>query len=81
MVEKTKTLKGLDEEILESIDVSEIEDDVLESEAIVEKRVQLHGEINVFTQKPWKLPKERDDNHMLVLPVKTHSETSQMECP
>ena len=79
LVEKTKTLKGLDEEILESIDVSEIEDDVLESEVIVEKIAQLHEEINAFIEKSWKLPKERDDSHVHVLPVEKRSEASRME--
>ena len=81
LVEKTKTLQGLDEEILKSIGVSEIEDNVLESEAIVEKIAQLHGEINTFIEKPWKLPKEHDDSHVRVLSVDTRSKTSRMECP
>ena len=80
-MEKTKTLKGLDEEILESIDVSEIKDDLLESEAIVQKIAQLRGEINAFIEKPWKLSKERDESHVRVLPIDTRSETSRIECP
>ena len=61
--------------------MSEIKDNVLESEAIVEKIAQLRGETTAFIEKPWKLPKERDDSHMRVLPVNTRSETSRMESP
>jgi len=72
LVEKTRTLRNLDEEVLESIDVLEIKDDVLESEAIVNKTAQLRGKISTFIKKPFKLPREPDDSH--VPPVDMHIE-------
>ena len=63
------------------IDASEIEDNVLESKVIVDRIAQLHGEIHAFIEKPWKLPKERDDSHVCVLPIDTHRKTIQVECP
>ena len=56
LVEKTRTLKNLDEEVLRLIDVTEIENNVLESETVLDKIAQLCGEINAFTKKPTKLP-------------------------
>ena len=64
LAEKTKTLKNLDEEVLRLIEVTEIENDVLESETVVDKIAQLRGEINAFLKKPIKLPEELSSDHV-----------------
>ena len=64
LAEKTRTLKNLDEEVLRSIDVTEIENDVLESETVLDKIAQLRGEIHVFSKKPTKLVDKPPSDHV-----------------
>ena len=64
LAEKTKTLKNLDEEVLRLIEVTEIENDVLESETVLDKIAQLHGEINAFLKRPIKLSEEMPSDHV-----------------
>lgn len=64
LAEKMRMLKNLDEEVLRLIDVSEIENDVLESETVLDKIAQLRGEINAFSKKPTKLADEPTSDHV-----------------
>ena len=64
LAEKTKTLKNLDEEVLRLIEVTEIENDVLESETVLDKIAQLRGEIDVFLKRPIKLSEEMPSDHV-----------------
>ena len=69
LVEKMRTLRNLDER----------DNNVLESETIVDKIAHLRGEISAFIKKPFKLPREPDVNH--VPHVDMHIETIRTECP
>ena len=64
LAEKTKTLKNLDEEVLRLIEVTEIENDVLESETVLDKIAQLRGEIHAFLKRPIKLSEEMPSDHV-----------------
>ena len=64
LAEKTKTLKNLDEEVLRLIEVTEIENDVLESETVLDKIAQLRGEIDVFLKRPIKLSEEMPSDYV-----------------
>lgn len=55
LTEKLKVLRGFDEEVLTLIDVKDIENDVLEAEAIADKVSQVCGEIKAYLSKPDKL--------------------------
>ena len=63
LAEKTKTLKNLDKEVLRLIEVTEIENDVLESETVLDKIAKLRGEIDVFLKRPIKLSEEIPSNY------------------
>ncbi|XP_065909767.1 uncharacterized protein [Dysidea avara] len=56
LTEKLKVLRGFDEDMVTLIDVKEIENDVLEAEAIADKVSQLCGEIKAYLKKPDTLP-------------------------
>jgi len=60
LTEKLKVLRGFDEEMLTLIDVKEIENDLLEAEAIADKVSQVCGEIKAYLSKPNKLPVTKD---------------------
>ena len=64
LAEKTRTLNNFNEEVLRSIDMTEIENDALESETVLDKMAQLRGEIYVFLKKPTKLVNKPPSDHV-----------------